>query len=81
MYYRQVVIISERAQERDTSEADSRDTNLSNLKYHSQEEAKLSVRVQQPMPLLMFNGGQFVIHEPDKTSETGFSCHGFGAEW
>lgn len=47
VYYRQVVIISERAQERDTSEADSRDTNLSNLKYHSQEEAEALRRVQQ----------------------------------
>lgn len=47
VYYRQVAIISERAQEKSSSESGSRDTNLSNLKYHSQEEAEVLGRVQK----------------------------------
>lgn len=47
VYYRQVVIISERAQEKNSTETGSRDTNLSNLKYHNKQEAETLGRTQQ----------------------------------
>lgn len=47
VYYRQVDIISKRAQEKSNSETSSRDTNLSNLKYHNQEEKEILGRVQK----------------------------------
>ncbi len=47
VYYRQVAIISERGQEKNNTEAGSRDANLSNLKYHSQEETEVLGRVQK----------------------------------
>ncbi len=49
VYYRQVAIISERAQANNTAGTDSRDTNLSNLKYHSQEETEALSRAQKAM--------------------------------
>ncbi len=47
VYYRQVAIVSERACENNTAEASGRDVNLSNLKYHSKQEADALGRVQQ----------------------------------
>ncbi len=47
VYYRQVAIVSERAQEKNTIETGGPDANLSNLKYHSKEEAEVLGRVQQ----------------------------------
>ncbi len=47
VYYRQVAIISERAQEKNSTEAANRDTNLSNLNYHLKEEAEALARVQK----------------------------------
>lgn len=46
VYYRQVAIVSERAQEKNSTEG-SQDTNLSNYKYHSQEETEVLGRVQK----------------------------------
>ena len=47
VYYQQVAIISERAQEKNSSDAGNRDTNLSNLNYHLKEESETLGRVQQ----------------------------------
>ena len=47
VYYRQVAIISERAQEKNSSDAVNRNTNLSNLNYHLKEESETLGRVQQ----------------------------------
>lgn len=48
VYYRQVAIVSERAQE-NSSESDGLEVNLSNLKHHSQQEAETLNRVQRAM--------------------------------
>ena len=47
VYYRQVAIISERAQENSAMQEGSRDANLSNFKYHNQQEAEVLGRVQK----------------------------------
>jgi hypothetical protein len=47
VYYRQVAIVSERAQSQSITGAGSIDANLSNLKYHSQEEKETLARVQK----------------------------------
>ncbi len=47
VYYRQVAIVSERAREKNASEAGSRDTNFSNLNYHLKQEAEALNKVQQ----------------------------------
>ncbi|GEM_PF-6607107 len=47
VYYRQVAIVSERAQEKNNSETGSHDSNLSNFQYHSKQEAEVLGRVQQ----------------------------------
>ncbi len=47
VYYRQLAIVSERAQERSSLEAGNRDADLSNLKYHSKEEAEALDRVHK----------------------------------
>lgn len=47
VYYRQVAIISERSKEKNSMETNSRDTDLSNLKYHNREEAEVLGRVQK----------------------------------
>ncbi|MBI2062131.1 MAG: hypothetical protein HYT64_00330 [Candidatus Yanofskybacteria bacterium] len=47
VYYRQVAVISKRAQEKNSSEYDGRGANLSNFKYHSQQETEVLDRVQK----------------------------------
>lgn len=47
MYYRQVAIVSERACEKNISEADSSNRNLFNLNYHRKKELEILSRVQK----------------------------------
>lgn len=54
VYYRQVAIISERAQEKNSIEAGNRDMNLSNSKYHSQEEVEVLGRVQKATDIFAY---------------------------
>lgn len=54
VYYRQVAIISERAQEKNTSEVGGRDRNSSNLNYHQKEETETLDRVQQATDAFAF---------------------------
>lgn len=54
VYYRQVAIVSERAKEKNVSETGDRDTNFSNLKYHSQDETEVLGRVQQATDVFVY---------------------------
>ncbi len=54
VYYRQVVVISERAQENSPAETGGRDVDLSNLKYHSQQEGEVLGRVQQATDIFAY---------------------------
>lgn len=54
VYYRQVAIISERAQANNSTEAGGRDTNLSNLNYHRKQETKALGTVQQTTDVFAF---------------------------
>ena len=47
VYYRQVVIISERAREKSSAEIGSLESNSSNLNYHRRQEEEILGRVQQ----------------------------------
>lgn len=47
VYYRQVAIISERAQEKSAAETGGLDNNSSNLNYHRKQETEILDRVQQ----------------------------------
>ncbi len=63
VYYRQVAIISERAKEKNSTEAGSRDANLSNFKYHSQEETEALGRVQKATDAFAYVQWR-TVHDP-----------------
>lgn len=54
VFYRQAVIISERAKEKNGIETGGRNTNLFNLKYHSRQEAEVLGRVQKATDAFAF---------------------------
>lgn len=54
VYYRQVVIVSERSKEKNTSENGGRDRNLSNSNYHLKQESEAINRVQRASDAFAF---------------------------
>src|SRR3989344_8266313 len=54
VYYRQVAIVSGRPQEKNGVDSEGSNTNLSNLKYHNQQEAKVLGRVQQATDIFAY---------------------------
>ncbi len=47
VYYRQIALVSERAQQNNVAENGGLDTNLSNMNYHTKQEAEALGRVQK----------------------------------
>lgn len=63
VYYRQVAIVSERAQENNSTEAGGFDGNSSNLNYHRKQETETLVRVQQATDAFAYVQ-EWVVYDP-----------------